>query len=1171
MSAYGVDALRFRVYRINDPVQFMRQLGDAHQFGGSYAVPNGKLTLLERLHQWKANLRRNIRQQLRRQFTEAPSQHLTILQPSSAPANKAAYFADAPVLNPRQLVLSFLQPVARTANRWDTRQVDIPVKDKGVFLVEAVKGNLSAYTVLTVSDLVLLTKVGREHIVYYVANRSTGEPVPNARISTFERNEEGTVAQTGKDGTVEAHLGKGQGGDDLRIVATSGPDAAVSDIGSWSLNQSTRTLAGLIYTDRPVYRPGDTVHFRSILRWGRAIGYDIPAGESLRVQVQDRDGKPVYDKTLRTNGNGILHDQFVLAKVAPLGFFFLQVQSPDTSSSGASVSGSFNVQEYKKPEYEVRATPQTRRLLQGATTPVTVDARYYFGEPVANATVHYSIFKSRYWFPFFYEGNDEDDNDQSGAQENDDDTGDRLKNLEGKLDENGKLTITLPTDISKDHTDALYRIEAGVTDKGGREISGTGYVVGTYGSFVLNIEPDRWLFKPNEDASFKLMSRDYDNKGVSTPVELELHRYNPKTHTLEGEAIGRTKTITDEQGNGTATLHLPPGTGGEYELIAKAPSGSRTVEARQYLWVSGGNNGWADEGGEAGTVPMITDKKSYTPGDTAKVMVVTGGTNIPVLMTVEGRDIQSHTIIRGNTGGTATLTVPITKSNEPGLFVSASFLKNGKLFNSTKRLRVPPEDHKLNIQLSTDKPDYRPGQTARYHISVKSPDGKPVKQTDLSLGVVDEAIYAIEKDNTPDLLNTFYGRDYNQVQSLDSLTYYFSGEAGTRRMQLAALRPATRLAQLKPEPIVRPKIRKYFPDTTFWANDITTNDKGEADAQVPFPDSLTTWRATARGASIDDRYGQANLKTIVRKNLILRLAVPRFAVQGDEVVISAIVHNYLQSDKQVRIQLTKLTGLQLLNGTLDQTITVPQKGEGTATWRIKATQIGNAAIEAQALTNEESDALHLDLPIHPPGLKIREPHSGSIANTGTKTLTVSYGDDSLPGSRSLEIRLAPSIAGSLFNALDYLSSYGYGCVEQTMSSFVPDIVVRQAMHELKLKPRLDEAELNRRIKTGLDRITGLRHEDGGWGWWVTDDSHPFMTAYVVAGLAQARSAGVTINANEITGGVKWLVQYAKDHKNLPPDLNSYMRYAAAMAGGGDRNALNALYTGRSSLSPEGLA
>jgi uncharacterized protein YfaS (alpha-2-macroglobulin family) len=96
---------------------------------------------------------------------------------------------------------------------------------------------------------------------------------------------------------------------------------------------------------------------------------------------------------------------------------------------------------------------------------------------------------------------------------------------------------------------------------------------------------------------------------------------------------------------------------------------------------------------------------------------------------------------------------------------------------------------------------------------------------------------------------------------------------------------------------VQPKVRKAFPDTAFWAADVTTDNSGHAQAKVDFPDSLTTWRATARGVTHDTKLGAATLKTIVRKNLILRLAVPRFFVQGDEVTVSALVHNYLATPR----------------------------------------------------------------------------------------------------------------------------------------------------------------------------------------------------------------------------------------------------------------------------------
>ena len=104
-----------------------------------------------------------------------------------------------------------------------------------------------------------------------------------------------------------------------------------------------------------------------------------------------------------------------------------------------------------------------------------------------------------------------------------------------------------------------------------------------------------------------------------------------------------------------------------------------------------------------------------------------------------------------------------------------------------------------------------------------------------------------------------------------------------------------------------------------------------------------------------------------------------------------------------------------------------------------------------------------------------------------------------PGSRSLSIRVSPSIAGSLFGALDYLTSFPYGCVEQTMSSFLPNIVVKDAVRELKAEGRSGRSWLAGEDPRGLDRLYSFQHEDGGWGWWETDESHPFMTAYVVAG------------------------------------------------------------------------
>src|SRR4026207_1334934 len=161
LSAWKVDALEFRVYRVNDAVQFFRQLEDPHQFGGTVPRPAREQTPLERIHGWKRSLRRNIRLALRGQFTESPSAHLeTLLPRETRPISRETRYAEAPVLNPQQLVLTFVEPV-RSATRWQTQNVELGVKEKGLYLVEAVRGELRAYTILVVSDIVMITKTAR--------------------------------------------------------------------------------------------------------------------------------------------------------------------------------------------------------------------------------------------------------------------------------------------------------------------------------------------------------------------------------------------------------------------------------------------------------------------------------------------------------------------------------------------------------------------------------------------------------------------------------------------------------------------------------------------------------------------------------------------------------------------------------------------------------------------------------------------------------------------------------------------------------------------------------------------------------------------------------------------------------------------------------------------------
>jgi len=1158
MSAFDISALQFRVYRVNDPVRFFRQLEDPRSFGDfNLERPRGK-SLIERFHRWKSGLRVDIRRSLRAQFTDSPSSHFARLfssEPLAGPASeKGTHYAETPVLNPDQLVLTFVQ--AMQGKEFRQQNVEVPVKERGVYVVEAVNGKLRASTVLIVSDAVMISKTGGGKIVNFVVDRNTGQPLPHVHVAALTRDKTLEETDTNDEGIAELHAAP-SGVDDLRVVASSGRNIA-ANILPGGLSGESDSWTGYVYTDRPIYRPGHTVHFKGILRVRTSNGYEVPSGKRVKVEIEDPDEKPVYQQSLTVSSNGTIRDDLTLAANAALGNYYLRVTYGENQ-----MAGNFEVEEYKKPEYEVHVTSAASRVLQGEKIQATINAQYYFGEPVAGAKVTYDIYRSRYWSPLLYDADDEEL--ESGYNDNTDDGGDQVGEQEGQLDNGGKLVVNIPTSVSDRKFDYIYRIQARVTDSANRETDGTGAVVATYGSFFIKVAPQRYFYNPGAKAAFTIQARDYNNQPVRTRVHVELLRWNYREPD-RSELKGSTDAELNAEGNAEITMDIPP-QGGSYHIRATARGGNgREPEGISSLWVSGGN--WDFESGENPSVQIVTDKKTYAAGDVPKLLIAAGQPNTAVLVTIEGRTVREYKILRSQ-DSTVSFELPVTVQDEPGVTVNAAFVRDGVFHNGSKYVKVPPVQHQMSVSLKTDKPQYLPGQSAEYSLEATGPDGKPVPGAEFSLGVVDEAIYGIRPDATPRILDFFFARDYNRVFTDNSLQYFFTGQAGSRRMQLAGLRSPSRLAQLKPDRLVLPKIRKAFPDTAFWAADVVTDNAGRANAKVEFPDSLTTWRATARGVTPDSKVGGATLKTIVRKNLILRISTPRFFVQGDEVVLSALVHNYLTDAKTARVSL-EVKGLDILDGGTKD-VQIPSRGEAKVDWRVRIQQVRSATITGKALTNEESDALEMELPVEVPGVKLTGAHGGAIAPGGNAAFDVTFPAKIQPGSRSLSIQVSPSIVGSLFGALDYLTTFPYGCVEQTMSSFLPNIIVESTVHDLGLQANVDEPALQEKIRDGLERLYAFQHMDGGWGWWETDESHPFMTAYVVAGLAQARAAGDKVREDVVEKGVAWLRLELSRNTALESDVRAYFVYALASAGRADANVLNQAYGSRASMSSYGLA
>ena len=508
LSSSGVNALEFRVYKVNDPTVFFERLADPHSFGKFTPKENVVApTPLERFHNWKHGIWIAIRNFFREQFSQQSREKIRKAQerksnpqPAASGAEKPAakspspaLFAQVPLLNNSQLILRWRQEVP-SHFYYERENVPINSLGKGVYLVEATNGELRAYTIVIVSELGIITKMAPGQVLTFAADRRTGAPVSGADVRIWSDKKEQSQLRTDANGFAEASLAQGQY-QDVRIVAVHGDDVAILTPYSWNLSSNpAEDISGYIYTDRPIYRPTHTVHFKVILRTHSGDAYQLPANKPVQVEIQDPSGKSVLQTKLPLSSFGSVHGEFTLPGNAALGYYSIFVTAGDANARSAN--GGFHVEEYKKPEYEVKVTPSQPRVLQGDEITATIEAKYYFGEPVAGANVKYVVHTSSFWSPFIERDEDQGNGDDGGEGDDGPDSKadyyydyDQRQASEqsGKLDADGKLIVHIPTKPDDRHRDLRYRIEARVTDDANREISGVNFVVATYGAFALGV------------------------------------------------------------------------------------------------------------------------------------------------------------------------------------------------------------------------------------------------------------------------------------------------------------------------------------------------------------------------------------------------------------------------------------------------------------------------------------------------------------------------------------------------------------------------------------------------------------------------------------------------------------------------------------------------------------
>jgi alpha-2-macroglobulin len=1131
--------LDFRVYRINDPVTFLAGLKDPHQLGSEEPLVDQEPTTLEKIADWKADWRSRVRSFFRAQFTHdyrrARRQRLDRSAVVLRQTVNVNSFAQVPLLNRSQLVTSWreLLPSMRDA---DVRRVPIDVKQPGMYVVEAVLPPHRAYTVVIVSDIGLITKAAPGQVLAYTADRTTGTPLNGCEIRVLTQQKALASGVTGADGVFNARF-EDPVGDDVISVATCGEQTTATDPGSWYLHDPTRELVGYVYTDKPIYRPGHTVHIKAFLRW-RSHGALVPFdGKDVELRVSDITDKVIYRQRRTVDTFGGITGDVPLSTGAALGYYSVAVVSGDETAGG-----SFEVQEYRKPEFEVRVTPAERFVVQENQARVAIDARYYFGQPVANARVAWVAHRQPYYSPLRWR--DEPPDEGGGYWWGEEQA------LQGtaRLDANGKAEILVPLALDERQNDYTLRIEARVTDASSREVSGKAVINATYGTFLIASSVEDYVLRPGATTTVTIRAVDY--VGAVQPnqrVEIAVGRRQPNGNWDSADGVlivERAEVTTDAEGRATWTFTAPSAPG-DYRMRASADVNGRMVKDDTFVWVSGALQSTSEDYGGDRYLELIADKKTVKVGETARFLVRGAEFDTDVLVTKEAQGVSWYRVVRVRSNETFEL--PIGNEDVGDTWVNIAFLSKDRLYRAERRVKVPATSRQLQVSLTAEQAVAKPRQPGRFLLKAVDDKGTPVR-AQFSVAVIDEAVFGVKADDTPDPLRYFYQRTYSRVGTQFSRDYSFVGYSGTAQIMLAARRRAYSLADFKSDKPAQPQVRKEFPDAVYWVGDLVTDTNGEARIQVTYPDALTTWRVTARGATADTRVGQAIGRTTVTKDLIARVITPRFLTEGDEVGVPLIVHNYLPGTKTIRLSL-EASGLRAKSpaSAPARPVTLAPNSEARLDWRFSAEKAGTASVTGKAIADTDSDAVELSLPVLPFGLRRELGKSGSFSNGGKATANLTIPSESNPAARTIQVSLAPSLAGSLLGALDFLTGYPYGCTEQTLSAYLPTLVVARTMAQLKLEPTERLTQVDRYATAGLKRLLDYQHEDGGWGWWKTDENEPFMTAYATFGLLETRSAGYKVPDDRIANGLAALVRLYRKYPRAVPALKAYMVYILARA------------------------
>ncbi|WP_265594460.1 MG2 domain-containing protein [Haloferula sp. BvORR071] len=1040
---------------------------------------------------------------------------------------------------------------------------------------------------IQLTDIGLAWKVIDGEARVFAFSCLSGKPLPDVNLTTYgEDAKQLQQAKTGADGMASLpreaaarHLQAVLGNDRYSIAY----DTSLPTVGLWrfpvrySWEQTPVEFRKvLLFTDRSLYRPGETVHLKGIVR--RQNGNAITAQPQAKAElvVLDPTNKEIVRRPLTVAATGGF-DADIELPPEKTGPHRIRLEYPDELAkleglenwserekieTTASFELPLRVEEFRRNAFEL--TQKLDQVAPGAKeVTLQLKAAYYQGQPVAKGGVetftHVSdtnfypekfrdfLFGDHrtqdfgYWYHYF-------------GYRWDDDYGSRRSNNESgkaELAEDGTATITAKLPDGEFPMTREVSIQTEVTDANRQTLSKTAETTVHPASVYIGVARIDKLVRAGDRVPLGIVAVTPEGESFAgeLSVEAKLSReVNDQVRLSDGNGGSAVRNEARREELSTTTLNLSGGKGTEF-LFAPQQAGLHQIELRgkdaqgrafatvASIHVYGGDEyPWAYEDGMR--IKLVSEKKLYKPGDTARVLVMSPieGT---ALVTVE-REKVLRTFMTELKADKPVLEIPVGDDDAPNAFVSVLVIKGAQ--DSSRQFKEPQlrlgycelmvEDQrdKLAVKLDVPKDSVLPGQKVEIGGTVTVADGKPAANAEVTLYAEDEGTLAVMGYDTPDPMGWFYDprelrvncgttldrflAESPEEQSFFNKGFFVGGGDG----DLSAL------AQ---------KARKDFNPCAGWQPALTTDANGKFTASFTMPDSLTRYRVIAVVHHGESRFGNATADVVVNKPLMIEPQAPRFANEGDQLDIRALVQNGSDFKGTWKITFSPSPAAsepiaKLAGAETEKTITLAPGGSAPVIFPVSFTNTGEAVFTWKAepvslegtelttvLASKLRDQVDARFQVTYPVPLLRQAKSVKLAKADMDLLK-DFDPKLLNGRGQVELEFSRSLLGEAAGSVDYLLHYPYGCVEQTTSSMMPWFAVNQLRDAVPAFSKYPPAKVKAALQGGVNRLLTMQMQDGGFSYWPGGrDVVPWASAYAGLGLVMADKAGADVPASSI--------------------------------------------------------